>query len=133
MAKGDIHIIAPSLIPWATHMDRYANEPRSTTLVAFEAILMSAFTEAHASTHVITGRLVSSLDMESKHFKSDRSNKWTGTLHIGEGVRYARYEVGDFRKGVRADWAFHPAHSDPFDSLKEQELLMDEFIDSMWD
>lgn len=130
---GTFRIDGPSLIPWANYLDDLSNQPTPKTIAAFESILLGAYTWAHANTHVVTGRLVDSLDMESKHFKSNYVSRWAGTLHIGEGVRYARYEIGDFRKGSREDWAFHPKHSDPFDDLQLHEYAMDEYIDSLWD
>lgn len=131
--KTSFRIDGPSLAPWYKYLDGLANQPDPKSIVAFESILLGAYTWAHANTHVITGRLVDSLEMESRAFKSNYTAKWSGTLHIGEGIRYARYEIGDFRKGTRPDWAFHPKHSDPFDDLQLHEYAMDEYIDSLWD
>lgn len=113
-----VHIIGPSLKPWINYLERQANEPSPETLVRLEAILDAAYMHAGINTHVITGKLRASLRQSSTRIVGPRRNRWRGELGIGKGIPYAKYELGERRRGSRPDWFFHPSH-DPFDDLDE--------------
>lgn len=110
-------IMGPSLKPWIKDLKKYEAEPTIKTRAALSAVLNSAAVQARVNTHVITGRLLSSLEIEDNYLNTQRTKKWQGRLALGKGVPYAKYEIGDRRRGVRADWAAHPFHRDPFDDL----------------
>lgn len=112
------YIEGPSLKPWYNYLDKLSEEPRVHTRLALNAIMQAAYVTAGINTHVETGRLRASLHMSTEHRKSPRRNVWTGELSLGQGLRYAKYELGDRRRGIRPDWAVHPSH-DPYDGLGE--------------
>lgn len=132
MAKQtDIRIIGPSLRPWIDYLDRLSREPSAKTQMALSAVLNAAEVQARANTHVITGRLLASMEKESSVSRTPRRVKWEGRLSLGKGIRYAKYEIGDYRTGVREDWLAHPEHGDPFDNLDYHYAAIDIILDNL--
>ena len=128
---NDLKIIGPSLKPWIRELDNYASQPNGKTTVGLLSVLQLAETQARLNTHVETGRLLASMEKESFVRKTVGTSKWSGKLAIGKGIRYAKYEIGDFRKGERVDWTIHPEHSDPFDDLEVHYAAIEAVLDSI--
>lgn len=123
MANTGFKIIGPPLQPWINYLDRLSEQPSLKTQAGLDAVLSMVEATVAINTHVakpkITkkgrvtrqgGRLLASLYRTSNTRRSTRVRRWTGQIVLGEGVRYAKYELGERRRGFRPDWTHHPMH-----------------------
>ena len=105
-------------------------EPSPETQAVLDSILSAVEAATAVNTHVAKptvrkdgtvtrqgGRLLASLHRNTTLRRSSRRVEWKGEMSLGEGVRYAKYETGDRRRGTRPDWLAHPSH-DPYDGLE---------------
>ena len=114
---SNVQIVGPSLKPWINYLDRLSREPTVKTQTDMKSVLDAAYITARLNAHVISGRLLTSSFVTSEAKGSRGRAGWSGAISFGQGVRYAKYEMGERRKGSRPDWTVHPSH-DPYDGLE---------------
>ena len=123
-------IIGESLDDWINKLDRLSREPTIKTKQELNTALESIHGQVEINTHVISGRLKSSIQKDSNSITRKGVNRWEGEVRIGEGVPYAKYEIGDRRTGSRPDWIVHPSH-DPLQGLEAYDPVIDAIVDDL--
>lgn len=140
MAENTVRLISQSLRTWHQYLDRLESEPTGRTQAGLNAILSTAFATTQINVHVRAaspsdpipgGRLRASGYPSNSLRRTSRRNQWSGEISYGEGLDYAKYEMGERRKGVRPDWVVHPSH-DPYEGLEVYHAEIDALLDGLF-